>query len=129
MRPVVLSRSLALGSFVLLFAIAGDATAKKKPSPPAPTPVASEDPFSRDAALEALKGVDVGHCKSKSTPSGEGHIIVTFAPTGSAQDAVVDKGPFVGTKSEKCISKEYKRAKVPAFKGDPVSVGKTFKLE
>ena len=35
----------------------------------------------------------------------------------------------MGTKAEKCISREYKRVKVPAFKGDPVSVGKTFKID
>ena len=130
MRP--LSRTLALLSFTFLFALEGGAEGKKKPPPapaPPPPPPASEDPFNRQAALDALKGVDVGRCKAKDTPTGEGHVVVTFAPTGTAQGAVVDKGPFVGTKSEKCISTEYKRARVPAFKGDPVSVGKTFKID
>jgi hypothetical protein len=133
MRPLTISRTLALLSFTFLFALEGGAAGKKKqpppPAPPPPAPAASEDPFSREAAAEALKGVDVGRCKVKNTPTGEGHVVVTFAPTGTAQDAVVDKGPFVGTKSEKCISKAYKGAKVPAFKGDPVSVGKTFKID
>jgi hypothetical protein len=131
MRPLSISRALALISFTFLFALEGGASGKKKqPAPePAPPPVASESPFNREAALEALKGVDVGRCKVKNTPTGEGHVVVTFASTGLVQDAIVDKGPFVGTKSEKCISKEYKRARVPAFKGDPVSVGKTFKID
>jgi hypothetical protein len=130
MRPLALSRPLALLTFVFLFALEGGAAGKKKQAPPpAPAPAASEDPFSRDAALEALKNVDPGRCKTKKTPTGDGHVVVTFANTGAAQEAIVDKGPFVGTKAEKCISKEYMRAKVPAFKGDPVSVGKSFKIE
>ena len=130
MRSVALPRTLALLAFSFLLALEGGASGKKKQPPPAPPPApASEDAFSREAAAEALKAIDVGRCKSKNTPLGEGHVIVTFAPSGSAQDAVVNKGPFVGTKSEKCISKEYLRAKVPPFKGDPVSVGKSFKIE
>jgi hypothetical protein len=88
-----------------------------------------DEAFSRDAALSSLSSVDVAKCKLKKGPTGEGHVIVTFASTGSAQGAVLDQGPFGGTKAEKCIVKEYRRAKVPAFKGDPVSVGKKFKIE
>jgi hypothetical protein len=133
MSPVV-PRTLALLSFTFLFALEGGASGKKKIAPrpappPAPAPVFTEEAFSRDAAATALKDVDPARCKSKKTPLGEGHVIVTFAPSGSAQGAVVDRGPFVGTKSEKCIAKEYMRAKVPPFKGDAVSVGKSFKIE
>lgn len=116
MRPATLPRVLLTVSIGLF--VAFDARA-----------AAVDEDFNRDAAVSALSGVDVAKCKTKKSPSGEGHVIVTFAPTGSARGAVVDKGPFIGTKSEKCIAKEYKRAKVPPFKGDPVSVGKTFKLE
>ena len=38
----------------------------------------------------------------------------------------IDKGPWVGTPVAKCMTKEFKKAKVPAFKGDAVTVGKTF---
>jgi hypothetical protein len=89
----------------------------------------SDEAFSREAAATALSSVDVAKCKLKKGPTGEGHVIVTFASTGNAQGAVLDQGPFGGTKAEKCIVKEYRRAKVPAFKGDPVSVGKKFKIE
>ena len=90
---------------------------------------ANDDDFNRDAAMESLSSVDVGHCKTKKGPTGEGHVVVTFAPTGSARGAVVDKGPFVGTKAGKCIVKAYKKAKVPPFKGDPVNVGKKFTID
>lgn len=91
---------------------------------------ATDESFSKEAAASALSSVDLSKCKTKNGPTGEGHVTVTFAPkSGSAKTAVVDDGPLVGTKAEKCIAREYKRAKVPAFKGDPVSVGKKFKLE
>ncbi len=90
---------------------------------------ASDEAFSREAAATALASVDVAKCKLKKGPTGEGHVIVTFISTGDAKTAVVDTGPFVGSRAEKCIVKEYRRAKVPAFKGDPVSVGKKFKIE
>ncbi len=90
---------------------------------------ATDEEFSKEAAASALASVDVAKCKPKKGPTGEGHVIVTFAPAGNAQGAVLDQGPFVGTKAEKCIVKEYRRAKVPAFKGAAVSVGKKFKIE
>jgi hypothetical protein len=102
---------LALG---LLFALDANASTK-------------DESFDREAAAVALKGVDVTHCKTKNMPGGDGHVIVTFTPSGTASGAVVDRGPFAGP-AAKCIAKEYKRAKVPPFKGDAVSVGKNFTL-
>jgi len=45
-------------------------------------------------------------CKSTNAPRGEGHITVKFMPAGSAAEAVV-----------------------PAFKGEVVQVGKSFRFE
>ena len=53
-----------------------------------------------------------------------------FAPNGAAVEASVDKGPMIGTPAAKCIAKEFKKqARVPAFSGDAVLVGKLFKFE
>ena len=60
---------------------------------------------------------------------GEGHIMVKFTPAGSATEAFVDKGPLKGTPVAKCIAKEFKKARVPAFAGDGVQVGKSFRFE
>lgn len=84
--------------------------------------------FDRDAAMSALKSVNLARCKKPKGPSGDGHVIVTFAPAGSAQEAVVDQAPFAGTKVGKCIASEYRKAKVPAFDGAAISVGKKFQL-
>lgn len=108
----------------------GAGAGPKKPKPKDPKPAATEEiPFDKQAASTALGSVDLLKCKSTNAPRGEGHVMVKFTPAGSAADAVVDKGPLVGTPVGKCIAKEFKKAKVPAFTGDVVQVGKSFRFE
>lgn len=132
-----MTRLQALLTSALLLAgmaVAGgsDAAPKKPkgpPPPPKPVPVASEEPFDKQAAASALSSVDLGKCKSTNAPRGEGHVTVKFTPAGEATEAFVDKGPMAGTPAAKCIAKEFKKAKVPAFKGDVVQVGKLFQFQ
>jgi hypothetical protein len=129
-----------LTSAVLLAVVtvtgAADAGPKKPKGPkkPAPVPVqpaAPEEatPFDKQAAASVLSSVDLEKCKSTNAPRGEGHIMVKFTPAGRATAAVVDKGPMVGTPSAKCIAKEFKKATIPAFSGETVQVGKSFRFE
>src|SRR5690348_2829782 len=97
-----------------------DAKPKVPPKDPKPVPVVATEEFDKAAATTALSSVDLGKCKSTNAPRGEGHITVKFAPAGEAMEAFVDKGPMVGTPVAKCIAKEFKKTKVPAFKGDIV---------
>ena len=129
---------LTLASLLTVVTVVGDGWAgPKKPkapkptSAPAPAPASTDDAatFDRQAASAALSSVDLVKCKSTNAPRGEGHIVVKFMPAGSAAEAVVDKGPMMGTPVAKCIAKEFKKAKVPAFKGDVVQVGKSFRFE
>lgn len=114
--------------FAFLTVAGGSSAAPKKPKDPKPEKT-EEAPFDRQAAATALSSVDLVKCKSTNAPRGEGHVTVKFAPAGSAAEAVVDKGPMVGTPVAKCIAKEFKKAKVPAFAGDVVQVGKSFRFE
>jgi hypothetical protein len=107
--------------------VTGSYAGPKKPKTPSPSP--ADTPFDKQAASSVLSSVDLGKCKSTNAPRGEGHVSVKFMPAGGAADAIVDKGPFMGTPTAKCIAKEFKKAKVPAFSGDTVQVGKTFKFE
>ncbi len=88
-----------------------------------------ESEFDRSAAASALGSVNLAGCKKPKGPTGDGHVIVTFAPAGRASDVVVDQGPFAGTKVGKCIATEYRKVKIPKFSGNAVSVGKKFKIE
>jgi hypothetical protein len=128
---------LALGVLALGASLttAADAKKPKKPAPaPAPAPVAeesstAESTFDRQAAISALSAVDLAKCKATNAARGEGHVVITFAPAGTASNAVVDKGPWLGTPVAKCIAKAFTKAKIPAFKGDAVTVGKSFRFE
>ena len=101
----------------------------KKPKKPTTAAPSDDTPFDRGAAAASLSSVDLKKCKSTNAPKGEGHVLVKFFPAGSAAEASVDKGPLMGTPTAKCIAAEFKKAKVPAFTGDMVSVGKSFKFE
>jgi hypothetical protein len=85
--------------------------------------------FDRQAAASALSSVDLTKCKAPNAKRGEGHVTLTFASTGEASRAVVDRGAMVGTPVAKCIAGTYQKAKVPAFSGEAVQVGKSFRFD
>ncbi len=108
----------------------------KKPKKPTTTetkpddaPAAASIDFDRNAAVSAINEVSLQRCKATNAAKGEGHVTITFQPGGPADRALIDKGPWVGTPVGKCMAKEFKKVKVPAFKGEPVTVGKSFKFE
>lgn len=119
------SATIALLACVAVFTTTADA-APKKPGTPATTPAVAE--FDKTAASTAIGEVDLSKCKATNAAKGEGHVMITFAPAGEASEAKIDRGPWVGTPVAKCMIKAFKKAKVPAFKGDPITVGKTFKF-
>ncbi len=116
-----------------ILAIAGssDAGPKKPKAPKEPKPVATaeEIPFDKAVASSLLSSVDLAKCKSTNAPRGEGHILVKFTAAGTAAEAQVDKGPWLKTPVAKCIASEFKKVKVPAFTGDDVKVGKSFRFD
>lgn len=85
--------------------------------------------FDREAASRALGGIELAKCKAPGGPRGEGHVIVTFQPEGVVTDVVVDRAPYQGNPVARCLVAQYKQARVPAFGGAPVIVGKTFRID
>lgn len=118
---------------VAVFATSAEAAPKKKKKPAPVEPPKTEEEvtadFDKTAAVTAITEVNLSKCKTTNAAKGEGHVLITFAPTGTAQTALVDKGPWVGTPVAKCMAKEFKKAKVPAFKGEAITVGKVFHFE
>ena len=107
-----------------LVAACGGAT----PDDTTPADRPKDGAFDRGAAAAALGGVNVASCKKPDGPTGQGHVKVTFGPDGGVQSAVVDGGPFPGTPVGGCIAGKYRGARVPAFSGSPVTVGKSFTI-
>ena len=73
--------------------------------------------------------MSVKDCKKPGGPTGSGHVVVTFAPSGSVQSAVVDKPPFAGSEVGACIAGKFRSVQVPPFGGAAVTVGKSFVVE
>ena len=122
---------LACGAVVAASAEAAPKKKTKKRATAVEAPKVEETTaeFDRQAAAAAIAEVNLSKCKSTNAAAGDGHVMITFTPGGLAQNAVVDKGPWIGTPVARCMQKEFKKAKIPAFKGDSVTVGKSFRFE
>jgi hypothetical protein len=101
------------------------------PPPAAPAPAATADqPFNMGEAKAKLGAIasSVQACKKGDGPTGSGRVVVTFAPSGAAQSAVVSGPPFEGTPTGACVSGRFRGAHVPSFTGSPFSVSKSFSI-
>jgi hypothetical protein len=104
--------------------------AKKEEEKPAAAG-AEGPPFSRGAAIAALSAAAGGAagCRKPGGPTGSGKVLVTFAPSGRVTSANVQGGSFGGTAVGGCVASVFRRAKVPAFGGGPVTVSKSFTIK
>ena len=107
--------------------------AKDEPKPPvAPAePGEPAGPFDRAAAAAAL-GTAAGQasaCRKDGDPSGVASVVITFAPSGRVTSANLSGPPFAGTPTGGCIAAALRKAKVPAFDGDRVTVSKTIVIQ
>jgi predicted Zn finger-like uncharacterized protein len=86
--------------------------------------------FDKGAAIAALSGAaaQASGCKRPGGPTGAGKAIVTFAPSGRVTSANVSGGDFGGSPVGSCVASVFRRASVPAFNGDPVTVSKSFNI-
>ena len=53
---------------------------------------------------------------------------ITFAPNGSVSNVTADQPPFAGTAVGGCVAAKFRAARVPAFSGGSVKVGKSFSI-
>lgn len=104
-------------------------TAVKKEEPE-PAAASNAPPFSKASAISALgsSASAAGSCKKPGGPTGVGKVQVTFAPSGRVTSATVMGPPFAGTAVGGCVAGAFRRAKVPAFSGNPVTVSKSFSI-
>jgi hypothetical protein len=97
--------------------------------PPAaePSRPAVTSPFDKTAAVSALNALagQASTCRQGSDPSGIATVVLTFAPSGRVTSATVNGPPFAGTPTGGCVARTLRRAQVPAFSGDHVTVSKS----
>ena len=96
---------------------------------PATAPKSNVDapPFDKAAAVAALGAVvaQASGCRQEGDPSGTARVVVTFAPSGRVTSATLSGPPFAGTRTGGCIASTMRRARVPPFSGDHVTVAKS----
>jgi hypothetical protein len=97
--------------------------------PTRPPPV-EKPPFDQRAAARALGQAAQAalSCRKEGDPSGSATVIVRYAPSGRVTSATVESGPFAGTVTGGCIATTFRKALVPAFSGDYMTVRKTVAL-
>jgi hypothetical protein len=102
--------------------------ATTKPSSGKPSkPTGPVGPFDRAAAASALSSAasQASSCKKSGDPSGTASVTVTFAPSGRVTSANISGPPFAGTATGGCIASTLRRATIPPFEGDRITVSKT----
>jgi hypothetical protein len=92
----------------------------------APPPAAEGTEFDRAAARSALAGAaaQASSCRKDGDPSGTATLTIIFAPSGRVTSAQIQGPPFAGTPTGGCIANTMRRATVPAFSGEHVTVTK-----
>jgi predicted Zn finger-like uncharacterized protein len=108
----------------------GTTTAPKETKKEEPAAAVATGPFSVSAAQVALTQAagNAQACKKPGGPTGTGKVQVTFAPSGRVTSANVNGAPFAGTPVGGCVASAFRRARIPAFTGNPVTVSKSFSV-
>jgi hypothetical protein len=81
------------------------------------------DTAAAKASLEAAAGAAAA-CRKGDDPTGTAVVLVTFAPSGRVTSATVNGKPFAGTPTGGCIASAMRRATVPPFAGQAITVSK-----
>ncbi|MEB2310525.1 MAG: zinc-ribbon domain-containing protein [Sorangiineae bacterium] len=86
--------------------------------------------FDKGAAISALSSAASAAtgCKRPDGPTGTGRAVVTFAPSGRVTSANVSGGEFGGSSVGGCVASVFRRAHVPPFSGNSVTVSKSFTI-
>jgi hypothetical protein len=94
-------------------------------------PKVQATPFDEHAAEGALNQAAAAAlaCRKNGDPSGSATVSVRYAPSGRVTSATVEAGPFAGTVVGGCIATTFRRAIIPPFSGDYVTVRKTVTLK
>jgi len=129
-KPAPAATPASLESAMLGAASKGSAAPAAAPKP-APAAAASGAAFDRGAAAAELRRIteSVGSCRRPAGPNGDGHVTVTFRNDGAVDHVEVDRPPYQGTPVGACVASKFKLARVPAFGGAPITVGKSFTID
>jgi hypothetical protein len=97
------------------------------------TPDANPDPQRESAKAAATKALTeaslvAASCNPRGGPSGTGKARIVYAPSGNVRSVEIMTEKFRDTVTASCIRMIYRRAKIPAFPGEPLSFMKAFTI-
>lgn len=94
-------------------------------------PAAPAGPFDRAAASAALgrAASEASACRRDGDPSGMAAVTITYSPSGRVTTATVAGPPFSGTPTGGCIAATFRKAMIPPFEGELVTVKKTVTIQ
>lgn len=99
----------------------------------APKETAKTEPAS--SAVNAAAATALGNaaklassCRPRGGPSGEGKARVIYSPDGEVQSVEILTAKFRDTLTASCVRMVFRRAKIPAFKGEPPTFIKSFMI-
>ena len=129
-RPIVLVVLDGFGIGTDPAADAGAPDADTEESAESP-PAEPAGPFDRDAASAALgrAASEASSCRREGDPSGMAAVTITYSPSGRVTTATIAGPPFSGTATGGCIAATFRRAAVPPFSGELVTVKKTVTIQ
>ncbi len=86
-------------------------------------------PLNRGAALAVLgrAALEAGRCRFDGDPTGTGRVRVTFDTDGLVSSVRVP-APFRGTRAGDCIDDAFSGARIPEFRGSPVTLKRRFRI-
>jgi hypothetical protein len=95
-----------------------------------PAGTAGTEPFDAAAARTALDAAaaQASACRKPGDPSGVAVVTITYSPTGRVTSANITGPPFQATLTGGCIASTMRKARVPPFAGDMVTVRKTVSI-
>jgi hypothetical protein len=114
-----------------------DATPKPEPAPtptvapPREPPAEATGPFDAAAARASLDtaAAQASSCRKPGDPSGVAVVTITFSPSGRVTTANIGGPPFAATPTGGCIASTLRKARVPPFIGEMVTVRKTVTIQ
>lgn len=94
-------------------------------------PAEPAGPFDRAAASTALgrAASEASACRRDGDPSGMAAVTITYSPSGRVTTATVAGPPFSGTATGGCIAATFRKAVIPPFSGELVTVKKTVTIQ
>jgi hypothetical protein len=100
---------------------------KAEASPEAPPPANSSVNEAAAAALANSANL-AASCRPSGGPSGQGKARIIYSQDGDVQSVEILTAKFRDTLTGSCVRMVFRRAKIPAFKGEPPTFIKSFTI-